>query len=188
MSALKNIEVEIKYPLLNSEEIIKRLDSIAEKKSTDESQRDIYYNAPHRDFTSKDPIAEWLRIRESSRGMSANYKEWHFKDGKAMYCDEYETGLQDMGAMSRIFKALDFRELVTVSKVRNTWIYKDVEIVVDEIEGLGTFIELEAGGGFESIGEARERLFLILKEIKAKVGEQDHRGYPYLLMKKKGLI
>ncbi|MDP2946613.1 MAG: CYTH domain-containing protein, partial [Nanoarchaeota archaeon] len=83
---------------------------------------------------------------------------------------------------------LNFKELISVEKNRNVWNYKDTEIAIDEVKELGSFIEIEAKGNFTNIEEVKKHLYEILKEIGAEVGEQDFEGYPYLLLKKKGLL
>lgn len=188
MDNLKHMEIELKFPLLNHENTITNLKTIARLDKQDDFQKDIYYNPAHRDFLSKKPISEWLRLRESKKGFSLNYKKWHNEDGnKTVSCDEFETKIGDIESFKKLFESLNFKELITVEKIRNSWNYKNTEIAIDEVKELGNFIEIEAKGDFENIEEAKKHLYLILKEIRAEVGEQDFEGYPHLLLKKKGL-
>lgn len=188
MNSLNNIEVELKFPLLNSKELIERLELISriEKK---EFQKDIYFTPKYRDFLSKKPISEWLRLRESKKGFSLNYKKWHSAEGnKTVSCDELETKIGNIDIMKKLLESLDFKELIIVKKNRATWNYKDTEITIDEVQELGEFIEIEAKGDFISIEEAKKHLYDIIKELGAEIGEQDFEGYPYLLLKQKGLL
>lgn len=189
MNNLKHIEVELKFPLLNPKELIEKLKSIAKLEKQGDFQKDIYFNPPHRDFLGKKLVSEWLRLRESQKGFSLNYKNWHKEiDPKSVSCDEFETKIGNIEALRKLFESLNFKELVTVEKNRSIWNYKDTEIAIDEVKELGNFIEIEARGNFTNIEEAKKHLYLVLKEIGAKVGEQDFEGYPYLLLKKKGLL
>jgi len=189
MDNLKHIEVELKFPLLNHKELTEKLKSIAKLEKQGDFQKDIYYNPAHRDFLSKKPVSEWLRLRESKKGLSLNYKKWHNEDGsKTVSCDEFETKIDNIEALKKLFGNLNFKELITVDKNRSVWNYKDTEIAIDEVQELGNFIEIEARGNFTNIEEAKKHLYAILKEIGAKVGEQDFEGYPYLLLKNKGLL
>ncbi len=45
--------------------------------------------------------------------------------------------------MTKILLALNFKEIVVVEKTRSTWVYKEAEVALDEVKGLGVFIELE---------------------------------------------
>ncbi len=60
---MKNIEVELKFPLLNPHELTKKLNAAAQKQKQGEYQKDTYYVPVHRNFTDKKPISEWLRVR-----------------------------------------------------------------------------------------------------------------------------
>ncbi len=192
MDTLKQVEIELKFPLLNSKELAETLHRIAKLKKQGDLQKDTYYTPAHRDFVKQKPISEWLRLRESKKGCSLNYKKWHTTEGeKTVSCDEYETKIDNILSLTKLLKNLDFKELIVVEKSRTSWEYKDVEISIDEVTGLGTYIEIEAQGdygGFTNIEEAKKHLYTILKEIRVQVGEQDFEGYPHQLLKKKGLL
>ncbi len=187
----KEIEVEFKIPIPNKpEKLIVQLNTLTQKETTDEYQKDVYYTPPHKDYFENAPkVPEWLRLRYSRKGNCITYKNFLFKgDENLNACDEYETEITDMSAMEKIFTALDIKELITVEKMRNTWVYKEVEIVVDEVTDLGWFVELESKGDFETIEEAKDHLTLIAQELNIDVNQRDETGYPYMLMKKKWFI
>jgi adenylate cyclase class 2 len=185
---MADTEIELKFPLLDINGLITTLNSIS-KKEKESLQIDYYFNHPKRSFLATKPVSEWLRIRESDKGNSINYKNWHKDlDAKSISCDEFETKVEDVSQCKKLFAALGFEELMTVEKKRSTYIVDSVEVAVDEVKGLGNFIELEAKKPFENTGEAKKHLFKVLEKIGAKVGEQDFEGYPYLILKKKGLI
>jgi adenylate cyclase class 2 len=71
--AHENIEIELKFPLKNPEEVAKFLNEKAELKSRDVTQKDTYFTAPHRDFLAVKYPFEWLRLRESEKGASMDY-------------------------------------------------------------------------------------------------------------------
>jgi len=186
---MENIEIELKFPLLNTQDFIKKLNSIAHSLKEGDHQKDIYYTPLHRNFLDKKPVSEWLRLRESNKGISLNYKKWHNENGnKTVSCDEFETKIENVKALKRIFENLNFKEIIIVEKTRSTWTYKNTEIAIDKVKELGNFIEIEAKGNFTNIEEAKKHLYGILKEVGAEVGEQDFQGYPYMILKKQGLI
>ena len=183
---MKDIEVELKFPLKSPEKLIENLNKIA-KKQEENYQKDIYYIPSHRDFLKQNPIKEWLRIRVTKKGTKINYKNWHHNtESRAVSCDEFETGFEDSEILRKIFQNLDFKEIVIVEKIRKTWNFKDTEIAVDNIGELGDFIEIEYKGEIKEIDEIKEYLYKILKEIAAEVGEQIFKGYPHLLLEKEG--
>ena len=181
-------EIELKFPLKNKEAVLAKLESLVGEPGQVVTQKDTYFNPPHRDFLEPEHVSEWLRIRETEKGATINYKNWHKEDNvESVKADEYETSIDEPEAMDRIFDVLQFKKLIVVEKKRQTWDYKDVEIAIDEVIDLGSFIEIEAKGNFESEEAAEKHLYDILKELGAEVGEQDFKGYPMLLLEKKGL-
>jgi len=65
--------------------------------------------------------------------------------------------------MERMFKSLDFKNLVTVEKSRTTWVFEKVEIVIDDVTDLGIYIELEAKETFTNPKDGKTYLRKILK-------------------------
>jgi adenylate cyclase class 2 len=186
---VKNVEIELKLPLLNGSEVEKFLAKNAEYKY-ESNQHDLYFNPPHRDFlANKDNVNEWLRIRLSGDKAQINYKDWQPHDKKLKtHCQEFETNVDSYEQLDEILKALNFIKLIEVKKLRKVWLYKDAEVSIDSVEGLGQFIEVEYKGDLQDIELARKYLFDILIVIGAKTRELDVRGYPYLLLEKKGLM
>ena len=82
---------------------------------------------------------------------------------------------------------MDFKKVVTVDKQREYWDCGDLEIALDKIAGLGSFIEVEAKGKFGSTAEAKKACLKFLEELGIKNAEQMqiNKGYPVLLLEKK---
>ena len=78
-----------------------------------------------------------------------------------------------------------FKPIIVVDKVRNSYIYKNCEISIDKVENLGNYIELEYKGESDNVAEIQNLVGKILEEIGASVGEMDHKGYAYNLLKLK---
>lgn len=65
-------------------------------------------------------------------------------EGQAkLVSDEYEFAVDDGNAARQMLTALGWQEIVTVDKVRLESKTKDYTICIDEVTGLGLFIELE---------------------------------------------
>jgi adenylate cyclase class 2 len=61
----------------------------------------------------------------------------------ALSCDEYETAVADREHMHHAILAMGFRPTVRIAKVRRTAVLTDCSVCVDEVVGLGAFLELE---------------------------------------------
>lgn len=183
----KDIEIEIKLPLQNPNEVKKFLNKNAKLVSENIYQKDSYYVPIHRDFLAVKYPFEWLRLRKSPKGMFITYKHFFPENVKKTdYCDEFETKIDNFEAMEKMFKSLDFDDVVVVEKVRTTWIFEAVEIVIDDVTDLGCYIELEAKGSFENPIDGKSYLYEVLKKLHAQVGEEDLRGYPFRILEHKG--
>ena len=179
-----SIEIEIQVKIENAEELtafLKEKGSFVGKSH----QEDSYYSPAHRDFTNVRPVREWLRLRDSSGKYSINYKNWHFdKNGRSHYCDEYETPIQSIDQLKNIFKALNMKPVVVVDKMRKIWNYKDYEIALDSIKGLGDFVEVEYKGKATKKKPAQITKEMINFLKKFNVGEisRNYVGYPFQLI------
>ena len=147
-------------------------------------QKDEYYSPSHRDFLAEKPVAEWLRLRESKTN-SITYKNWHYDhNGNSHYCDEYETGVDDVEKLRKIFAVLDFRPIIIVEKTRRTWDYADYEVAIDVIMDLGDFVEIEYKGSDKSADPAvvTDGMIKFLKKVGCKKIERNFVGYPFMLL------
>lgn len=185
--ANKNIEIEIRFPLHNPGEVVGFLNKNAKLISKDVFQKDTYFTPVHRNFINIIYPFEWLRLRETAKGSSLDYKHFYPENVKKTdYCDEFQTGVGDADALRKILTSLDFREVIVVEKSRSCWLYKEVEVAIDDVKGLGPFIELEAQMHYDDPKKGKEYLHSILNQLNAKVGEENIRGYAYHTLKKNG--
>ncbi len=185
--ANKDIEIEIKLPLENPKVLRDFLNKNAKLVSENVFQKDIYFVPVHRDFLGFQYPYEWLRLRESAKGSSINYKHFHPENvEKTSHCDELETKVENIETIRKIFHSINMNEVAVVEKTRTTWMFETVEVVIDEVKDLGSYIELEAVSHFEDPHEARKFLYTILNKLNAKVKAEDLRGYPFRILEKKG--
>jgi len=190
----KNREIEIRI-CLNKKSFLdlkKRIRKIAKLKRKSR-EIDDYLTPFHRNFVKPKYPFEWLRIGERGNRNLITYK--HFYPEYADYhthCDEYETKIEDANSLNKIFSALNFKKLVTVDKKREVYNFKnEFEISSDEVKNLGYFVEIEAKKDFGGVIKTRKKIFEFVKRLGFDQFREDKKiskGYPYLLMKKKGLI
>ncbi len=179
-----DIEIEIHVQIENIKPLLQFLKTKAKLKYK-QHQVDEYFTPHHRDFTLQQPICEWLRLRKTDQGSSIAYKNWHpDSQGEGHHCDEYETSITNLSQLKKIFKALNFRSLVKVDKQRDMWTYKNYEISIDKVRGLGEFVEIEYKDKNTKLSppQITKEMILFLKSLKLGKIERNYKGYAYLLM------
>ena len=179
-----NIEIEIQVSIENSNSLVEFLEknAVFQKES---HQIDEYFSPAHRNFTEVRPIEEWLRLRDSSGKYSINYKHWHFDEtGKSHYCDEYETKIEDLDQLKKIFEVLNFKSIVKVDKIRKVWIYGEYEIAMDSVKGLGDFVEVEYIGKDNQADPKKitDEMVEFIKSINCGKITRNYVGYPFQLL------
>jgi len=123
-------------------------------------QRDTYYRHPGRDFAKTD---EALRIREEEGRTTLAYKGPKL-DPATKSREELQVPLVGPGEMGALLLRLGFEPVAVVEKRRRTFHLRGLEVDLDEVKGLGTFLEVEAIG-CEDLAEGRERVLGLLREL-----------------------
>lgn len=129
-----NIETEIKIKVTYDEYLsilndIKQTSKFIEKTK----EYDTYYKL-------KNNNTNWLRIRETGNKIILSYKKLD-KDNKE---NKYEVLVDNKDNLNNILINLNYKILTQINKERIIYIYKDkYEIVFDNVENLGLFIELK---------------------------------------------
>lgn len=108
------------------------------------TERDLYFNSPIRDFGKTD---EALRIRTSGEVTSLTYKGPKIGLGGIKAREEIIVPLASGGAMEEILERLGFTRTAIVEKIRETYHVEGAFVTLDQVEGLGSFVEIEAPPG-----------------------------------------
>jgi adenylate cyclase class 2 len=181
---MNNTEIEIQVKVDSTRNLVRFLNKKA-KFLKEERQIDEYFSPSHRDFAKTRPVNEWLRLRKTRNGNSITYKNWHHdKNGKSHHCDEYETVIEKVESINKIFEVLNFKTLAIVNKTRKIWRYKQYEISLDKIKGLGNFVEIEYKGKEKKVNPKKitDEMIDFLKSHNVGKVKRNYQGYPFLLM------
>ncbi len=159
-----NIEVEIRAKVNNFDEIKKALEKIGADFVNSKKQIDKIFGAA-KFLDSEHKIIEGglsARIREVDGKRALEFKEIiREKGGIELSCE-----IPTIEMAEKMLKKLDFEEAFTIEKTRETYSYKDFEIALDNVEQLGSFIEIEKLiDSEEGIGEARKECVDLLEKI-----------------------
>lgn len=132
------LEIEIKASG-NLEKVKEKLRQLDAKRIGQKTQKDIYYQAPHRDFKETD---EALRIRQENGDIYLTYKGPKIDD-ETKTRREIEIELKSLEKMDSILEFLGFKKSKTVEKQRQLYSIDEYKIALDDVKGLGEFIEIE---------------------------------------------
>ena len=141
------LEVELKFKLADARQLLLELAKLKAVHCSDDSQSDHYYNHPSRDFSKTD---EAFRVRVQRKTACLTYKGPRL-DQETKTRREIEVDLADAETSVRdaesLFENLGFRSVGKVVKQRKTyqvmWESRQVTLTLDDVEGLGSFIEIE---------------------------------------------
>ena len=179
-----NEEIEIRVKLKNPKEAEKKLSSKA-KFVEKIDQKDEYYVPAHRDFFEEDPTSRYLRIRFEEGRNEIGFHVCHYEDGEMVSADEYETEVEDPEEMREILKGLGMKNKVTVKKRRKVFETENHEIVIDQVEDLGCFMEIEVKKRTKTKRKAKKGCFKLLKELDLQHKRIPEGGYCDKLLDKR---
>ena len=143
-----NYEVEIKFRVPDHDALRARLAALGGVAGVELQQEDRYLAHPSRDFAE---TGEAFRLRRVGDANRVTYKGPK-RGGPTKTREEievpYADGPEALEQMAAVFARLGFRPVAAVRKVRVPFQIRhrgrDLEVVLDRAEGLGTFAEVEA--------------------------------------------
>ncbi|MEO1496768.1 MAG: class IV adenylate cyclase [Planctomycetota bacterium] len=139
------LEVELKFPVDDLAVVRERLATLGGAPAAAVEQADAYYNHPSRDFAQTD---EALRIRTNDDASFVTYKGPK-RGGVTKTRREIELPLAggDRDGWAEILTSLGFAHVATVKKHRTpfalTYDGRSAEVTLDEVDGVGTYVEIE---------------------------------------------
>ncbi|MFA5141300.1 MAG: class IV adenylate cyclase [Elusimicrobiota bacterium] len=177
------LEIEVKFPA-DFEAVRARLAGRPFREEPAREESDEYFNAPDRDFAATD---EALRVRRTGEAGFVTYKGPK-TDSHTKTRVEVEVPLA-LGAgtlvdFRKLLLHLGYRPAAVVRKTRRVLRLErggfPVELCLDEVEGLGRFVELEIRAPGESLEAAKAALLGLAEELGLSGSER--RSYLELLL------
>ncbi|MDL2235230.1 class IV adenylate cyclase [Christensenellaceae bacterium OttesenSCG-928-L17] len=183
------LEIEIKAKADNHAELVKNLLLRGFCKEHTLRERDTYFNGVDRNFKQTD---EALRLRSTEklasgeRHAAITYKGPKI-DNVSQTRKEYEVCVGDGPRMQDLLMALGYAPVLTVQKERAYYTRGDITACVDEVEGLGSFVELEIVAEESAASdEAVETLFILLEALGISRAACTRKSYLEMLLHKLG--
>lgn len=173
------MEYEVKIRVASLPPVRARLASLGIRQAASLTERDLYFNSPTRDFGRTD---EALRIRSTEEGTSLTYKGPKLGLGGIKAREEFIVPVDSGEALEEILGRLGFTRTAVVEKTRETYRVEGTFVALDEVKGLGPFVEIEAPSG---LGE-HEAIALItrVRGILGLTGEETTLSYLEMVLAK----
>ncbi|QDU62351.1 CYTH domain protein [Planctomycetes bacterium Pan216] len=177
-----NYEVELKFHVTDVAGLRAKLEKLGAKEIKSKRQIDRYFNHPCRDFAETD---EAVRVRVDGEHNRVTYKGPKI-DSATKTRREIEVTLAPGESSRDDFAALllevGFRDVISVAKTRvvldMVWKELTLEIALDDVDGLGSFLEIEAQADDQSLDDARRKVL----ELAETLGYTDVERRSYLQM------
>ncbi|MDA3856100.1 MAG: class IV adenylate cyclase [Candidatus Woesearchaeota archaeon] len=180
------IEVELKARVDNKQEILSKFEELNFQYIKEEEQEDIIF-LKNEFLDSKGKIKDGgivFRIRIVNSKKIFEIKEIDRNVGGGI---EYKIDIADMSSTKRIIEKLGFEEFFTIKKQRAYYQFEDFEIALDNVDGLGEFIEVELMVEADSQKEeAKKRCLYLLKKLGLEANLEKQK-YGDLIIEKKNL-
>jgi adenylate cyclase class 2 len=181
------LEIEMKFPVADFAPLECTLSAWAAAEAESREEADHYFNAPDRDFARTD---EALRLRRIGPANYVTYKGPK-RDAQTKTRTEVEVPLAEGDGAAQDFASLlthlGYRPTAVVRKRRT--IYRltrggfAMEVCLDEVEGLGRFVELEILAPEGQLERARAALLETAGQL--GLGASERRSYLELLLEKR---
>lgn len=151
---------------------------------------DIYYYDPLRNELKPNEsgkIFQCFRIRSKNGQYSLAYKIDKYNGDEWLYSDEFETVVGSFDSCQEIITNLGLKELIKVDNTKFTYLTDKYEIVLEEVVGLGAFLEVEAkeddvSVSFELI---KDNIRNFVESLGLNIGDEQNSGKPELLLKER---
>lgn len=181
------MEIEVKARLKNKATVIEKLTALGCEFSDIKTQDDIVWvkkTGTLEDFLSNNVF---LRIRiQNGNKVIMTAKSPKGKSGnESLVKHEHEVTVDSADEARNILALMGFHEAVRVIKKRQTAHYDGYEICLDDVEGLGSFIELEKIADDTAAAQIQEKMMEFLKGLGVATEDQAKKGYDILMIESK---
>lgn len=170
-------EIELKFRVENINKIISFLEESNCRISLPIYQNDTIY-VKDLDNVESTEGSVWLRVRKINEIVELNYKK---QSANKMESEEIEFEVNSYEKANSFLKALGFKEWVQVNKKRQYSKYQDYNICIDEVEKLGTFIEIELLVNEQNDINYEEQLLSVAKEIGLDINNRINSHYDTMI-------
>lgn len=178
------LEVEVKYRAADPAAVLARVLALGGEAGTAAVEEDHYFNGPDRDYRRTD---EAFRIRRTDTGTWLTYKGPK-REAATKTRKEVQVAIGDgrevtTAGVSELLVCLGFRPVVVVRKKRAVYhltrpfhdTTRTLDVCLDEVEGVGSFVEVELLAEEAEFEEAKAAVLALAADL--GLTEPERRSY-----------
>jgi len=168
------MENEIRAIVDDFRSLRERLRNLKARKLSKIEQTDTYFGMQN--WQDKKFL---LRIRTEDRG--GHYLTYKGLTESPGVWREYEVRISEPLTLERILKACGFLKILTLVKIRESYKLADYEVNLDNIKGLGKFLEIQ----LISDKKEKHRLLELLEDLEIKQESVFHESYVSIALRRR---
>lgn len=153
-------EIEAKMKVADLADVRNKLQAARAPRKAKELETNSFFDAPDRRLQLAD---RGLRIRvavdEIGKSRCLITMKGPLQPGRFKTRDELQFTADDPDAVQKIFENLGYQPSLSFQKRRESWLFKECEVELDELPYLGSYVEIE-GKTEKNIDAARAALGL----------------------------
>lgn len=132
-------EIEIKFPLRDRNDLVRRLHEIGAQRLYPETFEDNIVLDRRGELRTKGAL---LRVRKFGKYSIATYKGPMSIEGGVKSREEVQTGVESFELAIQLLDSLGYKPVFRYQKFREVWRLRDVEVVLDRTP-IGEYFEIE---------------------------------------------
>lgn len=179
-------EIEVKARIASVESFKEKLEQLGCRFDTPHIQHDIVFLPVGVEFSNKTKETPAVRIRNSNEIITLTLKKRSSGDNELINIEK-EVVVSDKQEALDIVKHMGFHEVAKVSKRRFECTYENMTICIDDVVGLGQFIEVERlleNDSTHNDKEIQDELFDFLRSLEVNDDDRVTKGYDILMYEK----
>lgn len=178
------MEIEVKAYLKNKESVVAKLLSLGCELGPTKTQDDMVWveNMGPLEVFLANKVFLRIRIQNGDKVILTAKKPKALSGDASLIKREHEVVVDSADEARNILQMLGLQEAVRTIKKRLVTKYGDYEICIDDVEGLGSFIEVEKIGDEASAAAVQAEMIAFLESLGVPASDRIMKGYDILML------
>jgi adenylate cyclase class 2 len=181
-------EIEVKVKTKDSDSVIRQLEAAGCVFSPPVEQDDVTYATTKESMDAFIRSKIFVRIRQVTDGdtiFTVKYDDQRHVLGMA--ATEHEVKVDSASELEQMLLLMGLKRIVRVKKIRRKTKYKEYEICVDDVEELGSYMEIEKMAEKDADPHAiHQELVGVLESLGINLEGRVTKGYDIIMLDKEG--